>query len=106
MKRAVKKYLDADKVTVTPIPGGERYEVTRGECRAKFDLHGDHVNWVALTSPGEQGWVLAAHNMVREVFPEHGIKYLTCSAADDQAEQVLRAHGQWQSNGRGLRWDL
>lgn len=102
----VKSAMDADAVTVADIEGGKRYEVTRGACRAKFDLYDEHVNWVSLTSPGKQGWARDAHKMARELFPQLGVKYLIASPAGPEAAALLKAHGDWRDTPQGLRWEL
>jgi hypothetical protein len=109
-ERRIKRAMRADSVTTTPIPEGIRYEVIRGECRAKFDLYEDHVHWVSLTSPGNEYWVGAAHDMAQDLFPKLGVEYLVASAGSPEAEQILKAHGQWEdATYRGkpkLRWNV
>lgn len=91
--------MRADSVITTPIKGGVRFEVRRGDCRAKFDLHLDHVNWVSISSPGE-GWLDDAHKLAREVFPEYGVKYLIAQGGTPEADAALRRRG-WEETERG-----
>lgn len=108
MKRDVRRHMGG-KVKTVAIPDGVRFYATNDGCQAKFDVHNGWVNWVALESPGGKGWTKTAHDMVREVFPKHGITHLVASAGSEEAEAILTAHGNWrvvEHPRRHLRWDI
>lgn len=89
------------EVSVEEIAGGHRFRLTRGECAAKFDLQGDTINWVSLSSPGEQGWLDAAVAFVKAVGPEHGVKRVTADGGTDRATGALERRG-FKRDGRLL----
>lgn len=100
----VAEALRAD-VTVTEIRDGYRYEATRGECRAKFDLQGDRINWVSIQSPGGEGWLDDAFTFAREVAPKHGVKFLVADPGTDRARAALESRG-FKPSGATLRMDV
>lgn len=94
MREAVAEATGAE-VVVTEIEGGEKYVLTRGDCKATFYRYGDEVRWVGLRSPGGEDWLVDMHAMVRKVFKKAGIKRLFMNPNPSALDKLLEA-GPWK----------
>lgn len=118
VERRIKQAMGADKLIVTVVPGGTRYEALRGKYkrpdgqldwkhRLKWDLFDGWVNCVNIVSLGD-GWLELANELTRHVLkPYCGAKYVIVSPGSERMANTLMKHAGYKPIGGGkYRWDL
>ena len=72
---------------------------------AKIDCYAERIHYLSLESK-TPGLYTRLTEETPEFWRQRGVKTVSASAANEQADEILRKRGDWQDRNNRLEWDL